>query len=146
MQNQEQTIDQLNSFLRGELSAAETYRQALEKLSSSPHRSTLDQVRRSHKDRASLLAQEVQRLGGTPAESSGAWGGFNKLLTKGAALVGEKAAIAVLEQGEDHGRDDYQRDLKDIDPTAQRLVQDTLLPEQLRTHDTMSALKKGFVS
>ncbi len=146
MQTNEQTIEHLNSFLRGELSAAETYRQALEKLSASPHRGTLEQIQRSHADRASLLAQEVQRRGGAPSTSSGAWGGLNKLLTKGAAMLGEKAAIGVLEEGEDHGRDDYQRDLKELDPIAQKLVQEQLLPEQLRTHDTMSTLKKSFVS
>ncbi len=146
MQTNEQTIEQLNSFLRGELSAAETYRQALEKLTASPNRGTLEQCQRSHADRASLLAQEVQRRGGAPAEGSGPWGGLSKVLTKGAAMIGEKAAIAVLEEGEDHGRDDYKRDLADLDPLAQKLVEEKILPEQLRTHDAMSALKKSLAS
>lgn len=144
MQPNDQTIDQLNSFLRGELSAAETYEKALTKLSSSPHRATLQDCQRSHADRASLLAQEVQRRGGTPAEGSGPWGGLSKLLASGAAAVGEKAAIAVLEEGEDHGRDDYKRDLSDLDPTAKKWIEERIFPEQLRTHDKMSALKKSL--
>src|SRR6187549_2769907 len=95
-----QTVDQLNSFLRGELSAAETYRQALSKLPSSSNRTTLEDVARSHQERAELLTGEVRRLGGEPAESSGAWGTFAKLITGGAQAFGEKAAILVLEEGE----------------------------------------------
>ena len=47
------TIDQLNSFLRGELSAAETYRLALDRLDRSEFRPTLVQCSRSHEERQS---------------------------------------------------------------------------------------------
>lgn len=137
-----QTVDQLNSFLRGELSAVETYRQALSKLSDSTHRAVLEQCAVSHQERADLLTQEIRRLGGDPAESSGAWGTFAKLVTGGAKVLGEKAAIAALEEGEDHGRNDYQRDVGALEASARRLVEAQILPEQLRTHSAMSALKK----
>ena len=137
----EQTTDKLNSFLRGEISAVETYRQALEKLTTSPHRQTLEECRRSHEYRAQLLRQEIRRRGGTAAESSGPWGAFAKLVEGGATLFGEKAAIAALEEGEDHGRDDYRRDLKDLDAPGKTFVEQNLLSEQLRTHQAMSNLK-----
>ena len=139
-----QTVDQLNSFLRGELSAAESYRQALEKLASSSHRQVFEQCARSHEQRVALLSREVRRLGGSPAESSGAWGTFAKLVTNGAQAMGEKAAIMALEEGEDHGRNDYQRDLKDLDPEARRFVETQILTEQQRTHDALSAIKKAM--
>lgn len=139
-----QTVDQLNSFLRGELSAAETYRQALEKLPSSSNRLLFEQCARSHEQRVALLAREVRRLGGSPAEGSGAWGTFAKLVTGGAQAMGEKAAIMALEEGEDHGRNDYQRDLDDLDPSARSVIVQQVLPEQLRTHSAMSALKKAM--
>lgn len=138
-----QTVDQLNSFLRGELSAAETYRQALSKLSSASYHSTLQECARSHEQRVDLLTREVRRLGGDPAESSGAWGAFAKLVTSSAQVFGEKAAIAALEEGEDHGRNDYQRDLNELEPAARSLVESQLLPEQLRTHGVISALKRA---
>jgi uncharacterized protein (TIGR02284 family) len=139
-----ETVDQLNSFLRGELSAAETYRQALSKLPSSDNRITLEQCARSHEQRAGLLSSEVRRLGGEPAESSGAWGTFAKLVTGGAQAFGEKAAIAALEEGEDHGRNDYQRDLDDLEPGARSLIVQQVLPEQQKTHRAMSVLKKSL--
>ncbi len=142
--NQTDTVDQLNSFLRGELSAAESYREALAKLPNATSRTTLEQCARSHQERANLLTREVRRLGGQPAESSGAWGSFAKLVTNGAQIFGEKAAIAALEEGEDHGRNDYQRDLGDLDVETRTLIERQVLPEQLRTHNAMSALKKSL--
>jgi Domain of unknown function (DUF2383) len=140
--NEEQTIDQLNSFLRGELSAVETYRQALGSVGGTPHRSTLELCARSHETRANLLREEVERRGGTPAGDSGAWGALVKAIEGTAGAFGERSAIMALEQGEDHGRDDYRRDIKKLDPTARQLVETRILPEQLRTHDAISALKK----
>lgn len=139
-----QTVDQLNSFLRGELSAAETYRQAISKLPGSTNRVTLEQCARSHEERASLLSSEVRRLGGEPSTDSGAWGTFAKLMTGGAQAFGEKAAIAVLEEGEDHGRNDYQRDLNELELSARELIVQRVLPEQERTHRAMSLLKKTY--
>jgi len=137
-----ETVDQLNSFLRGELSAVETYRKALTKLESFPHRPMLEECASSHQQRVLLLAQEVERRGGQPAKSSGAWGAFAKAVEGGSAALGAKLAIAVLEEGEDHGRNDYDRDIDGLDADARQLVAQRLMPEQLRTHGTMSRLKK----
>jgi uncharacterized protein (TIGR02284 family) len=138
------TVDQLNSFLRGELSAAESYREALAKLPSAASRTTLEDCARSHQERVSLITSEVRRLGGEPAESSGAWGTFAKLVTSGAQVFGEKAAVAALEEGEDHGRNDYQRDINDLNSEARTFIERQVLPEQLRTHRAMSTLKKSL--
>jgi predicted house-cleaning noncanonical NTP pyrophosphatase (MazG superfamily) len=135
-------LDHLNSFLRGEISAVETYDQALEKLADQPSvRERLQDARSSHQERVSLLRTEITKRGGEPAEGSGAWGSFAKLVEGGAKVFGAKAAIAALEEGEDHGRDDYRRDLEDLSLEVRRLVESQLLPAQLRTHDLMSALK-----
>lgn len=137
-------VDRLNSFLRGELAAAETYRQALMNMPTSQHVSLYQDCARSHADRAALLTREVRRMGGTPSDSSGAWGAFVMAVEKGAELLGEKMAIATLEEGEDKGKRDYQDDLSDLSMPARALVKGQLLPEQLRTHGVMSALKKSF--
>ena len=143
--NNAQTIDQLNSFLRGELSAVETYRQALQKIGpSSAVASQLEACARSHESRVQMLAQEVLQLGGEPAKTSGVWGTFAKLVESGAQAFGEKAAISVLEEGEDHGRDDYRRDLETLNAPARRLIEMHVLPEQERTHRTLSSIKKSL--
>src|SRR5262245_37851818 len=94
-----ETIDCLNSLLRGELSAVETYRQALEKIKDMKVRPTLEENRRLHQLRCDLLRSRILRLAGTPAESSGAWGAFAKLIEASAKVFGVKAAIAALEEG-----------------------------------------------
>ena len=136
------TIDTLNSFLRGEISAAETYRQAIQKLRDKPEVSTLNDCLRSHEQRVSLLGSEIRRRGGEPAQGSGTWGAFAKLVEGGAQLFGAKGAIAALEEGEDHGRDDYKRDAPKLEPDARAFIQQQIVPEQLRTHQMMSSLKK----
>lgn len=137
-------VDQLNSFLRGEIAAVETYRQAIEKLRDSAHVITLRDCMRSHEQRVTALTLELRRLGGAPATGSGAWGTFAKLVEGGAKVFGEKAAIAALEEGEDHGRDDYRRDIDKLSLEVRRFVQATLLPEQERTHRALSNLKHSL--
>jgi uncharacterized protein DUF2383 len=143
-QDKSGTIDQLNSFLRGELSAAETYRLALERLEQSEFRPTLVQCSRSHEERARLLTEAILGRGGEPSDSSGAWGSLVRMLERSAVSISESAAISVLEEGEDHGRDDYLRDLDNLEPTARQLVEFAILPEQRRTHDTIRAVKRSL--
>jgi demethoxyubiquinone hydroxylase (CLK1/Coq7/Cat5 family) len=136
-----QPVDQLNSFLRGEISAVETYRQALDKVKDTQARMQLEQCHVSHQHRVDLLRTRIVELGGSPSEGSGAWGAFAKAAEGSAAALGEKAAIDVLEEGEDHGLKDYQKHLQDLDAMSRSFVEKELLPAQQRTHRALSALK-----
>jgi hypothetical protein len=138
------TVDTVNKFLRGEISAVETYDQAIERLNKSTFVADLVECRRSHEERAELLRQQILRMGGQPAESSGVWGSFAKLVEGGAKLFGEKAAVAALEEGEDHGLKLYRTDLSKLDPVTRDFVERSLLPAQERTHQVLSTLKHNF--
>lgn len=139
----DQTIDALNSFLRGEIAAVETYERALGVKFSNPSiPQQLRECHRSHQMRVDILREEIEEAGGTPAEDAGAWGAFANAVEGGAALLGERAAINALESGEDHGLADYRRDLDQLDAEARELVEMELLPEQERTHDIVSMLQK----
>jgi len=140
----EQSVDVLNSFLRGEISAVETYRQALEKVEKPQVSSQLQDCMQSHKQRVTLLSDQIRTLGGTPSTGSGVWGAFAKAVEGGAATLGEKVAIAALEEGEDHGRNDYKRDVDKLDAASRQVVRERIMPEQQRTHDVLSALKKSL--
>ena len=146
MQNttQNATVDTLNGFLRGEISAVETYRQALDKLQTSPSRVQLEQCRRSHEQRVERLRREVVRLGGKPEEGSGAWGAFASLVEGSAKVLGEKAAISALEAGEDRGLKLYRDEMGKLDATARAVIESEVLPEQERTHESLSTLKHSF--
>ena len=143
-ETREESVDVLNSFLRGEISAVETYRQALEKVEKPQVASQLQDCMQSHKQRVTLLSDQIRTLGGTPSTSSGVWGAFAKAFEGSATAFGDKAAIAALEEGEDHGRNDYRRDINKLDSASRLIIQERVIPEQQRTHDTLSALKKSF--
>lgn len=142
--NTDQSVNTLNSFLRGEMSAVETYRQALDKVDEQPVRATLQECMESHQRRVSLITSRIQNLGGKPSTESGAWGFFAKLVEGGAKMFGTKPAVAALEEGEDHGRDDYKRDLEQLDMTSRQLIESQVLPEQERTHRALSRLKHNI--
>jgi hypothetical protein len=136
----------LNKYLRGELAAVETYRQALERLASSSCATNLLENKRSHEQRVEMLRNQVVRLGGKPSDGSGGWGSFARLVEGSAKLFGEKSAVAALEEGEDHGLKLYrdQPDLEKLDLATRDFVERSLLPEQERTHRSTSALKHSL--
>jgi len=136
-----EVIGQLNSFLRGELSAVETYHQALERVESLSKRIELQDAARSHEQRVHRLQELIASEGGEPAEGSGPWGVFAKLYEGAAAAISEDAAIAALEEGEDHGLADYRADVEKLDPKTRHIFEREILSEQIRTHAALSALK-----
>lgn len=142
MANETQTdIEKLNSFLRGELSAVETYEQAMAKIDDQTLRQQLQDLKHSHEMRAQKLSSRVRELGGEPDSSSGVWGAFAKLVQGGAKLFGKSATISTLEEGEDHGKRDYMENLEDLSPQNRTFIQSEIIPEQRRTHDVLSTLQ-----
>jgi uncharacterized protein (TIGR02284 family) len=141
-QTEQKSVDVLNSFLRGEISAVETYRQAITKLDKPQLKTQLQECMQSHAQRVTVLSEQIRSLGGSPAGGSGVWGAFAKAVEGSATAFGEKAAINALEEGEDHGRNDYRRDIDKLDTATRQVLESRVIPEQERTHNTLSQLKK----
>src|SRR5262245_16098893 len=93
----------LNSLLRGELAATETYQQAEAKLGDGPGADELRQIHAEHRWAANELRKYVHRFGGQPDQSSGAWGAFAKSVSGAAKLLGNTAALKALKEGEESG-------------------------------------------
>jgi uncharacterized protein DUF2383 len=112
----------LNSLLRGEMSAIETYRMGLDKLrgSNEPGVSELEAIRRDHRDAADNLWQHMEQRGERPSDGSGAWGAFARAVEGTAKLFGNAAALKALKEGEEHGLKDYQDALEDEHLTPER--------------------------
>jgi uncharacterized protein (TIGR02284 family) len=128
-------IDTLNSLLRGELAATETYQQAMAKIKTEPAASSLRSIRDEHRDGANQLRQYVHHFGGQPDQDSGVWGAFAKLVEGSAKLFGEAAALKALKEGEEHGINAYEDALKDegLPAECKWLINSQLLP-QARAH------------
>ncbi len=132
-----EAVTQLNSLLRGEISAAETYRMAIDKAGDSANNvanvGLLREIQEEHGRAAQALRDRIRELGGEPSDSSGAWGAWAKLVEGAANLFGGDAgSLKALKEGEEHGLKDYNEGLDDIDATSAELVQNQLIPAQQR--------------
>jgi demethoxyubiquinone hydroxylase (CLK1/Coq7/Cat5 family) len=123
-------IDVCNRLLRGELSAVETYNQVIQKFAAEPEMSQLNHIRDDHAWAVGRLQENVRDMGGRPATDSGAWGAFSKTLQGTANLLGENSALTILQQGEKHGRRDYEDALADDGVMADTkiMIRSELLP------------------
>lgn len=126
MQTTTTDLTALNSLLRGEMSAIETYRQGLDQLrdANEPGVEELRAIQRDHRDAADVLWHHIERSGGKPSDGSGPWGSFAKAVEGTAKLFGNAAALKALKEGEEHGLKDYQDALQDasLTPDVQSLI------------------------
>jgi Domain of unknown function (DUF2383) len=136
------TVDELNALLRDELMAIETYQQALTGRSAFSGKTELSICQLSHEKRAEILREQIELLGGKPAETSGARGVVAKIVEGGAVAMGEGVAIRVLEEWEDRGLRDYVARSESLDPPVREVVTMKLLPEQVQTYRVIFDLKK----
>jgi hypothetical protein len=132
------SIETLNSFLRCEMAAVATYRQALGRLENRDTETELRACLASHERRVDALRRQVLALGGAPTDDCGPWGGGGD---GDGEATGDDAAIALLEEGEDHGLQHYLEDVGKLDRDTRRQIEREILPEQIRTHDSLSDLK-----
>jgi demethoxyubiquinone hydroxylase (CLK1/Coq7/Cat5 family) len=138
----------LDSLLRGEMSAIETYRMAIEKLAGSndPVAAQLQGIQRDHRDAADALWHYLERKGERPSEGSGAWGAFAKAVEGTATLLGNKAALKALKEGEEHGLKEHEEALDDdaISPELGSLLRTFVIRQQahVQTLDRLLAAAK----
>src|SRR5262249_53342818 len=125
-----ETIDKLTDCLKTELSAVETYDIALRHVTNHQASTTLRQIRDSHDRRVTMLRDRIRAGGAEPATSAGAWGALGKLVQASADLLGERAALTTLEQGEERVMKCYSQGVERCDPETQTFVRGKLLPEQ----------------
>ncbi len=140
-----QNIKRIDKLLRDELSATQTYQQALDKLqedASLGEAEYLQPIYQDHKEAVSSLQEQIRQLGGTPSEDSGAWGTWAEIIQGGADLLGRTTALKALQEGERSGIEDYEEALQDANlPSEVRsLIETKLLPAQqshVRTLDRL---------
>jgi Domain of unknown function (DUF2383) len=142
MYAQNDDIDRLNSFLRGERAAVETYTLCIETLQTATVAAHLAIVRESHRKRVRALTDQIDGMGGNAVPSSGTWGSFSKLLAAGAGLFGDAAALAALDNGEQLVHSDY-HSIADLSGAARAFVDTQLVPEQLTTRSTLRQLRRA---
>ncbi len=132
-------VEVLNRLLGRERSAVATYVLVARALSAD-HRQELDDNRQSHARRVVLLIGRILDLGGIGVPVGAPWRNCIRAIRSAAAMAGPAVPIQALEQGERNDLAAYMTMHEPIDPISAKLIQDVLLPEQLRSHARMARL------
>jgi len=130
-----QNVKTIEKLLKEELSAMETYQQALDKFKVTGGQfmtNSLTPIMGAHRVAVSSLEALITKLGGTPQKGTGVWGSWAKLVLEGASLLGKQSTVKVLLEGEKIGEGDYQEALKDVTLSSElrTLIETKLLPAQ----------------
>ena len=138
-----EAVRQLNSLLRGEISAAETYKMAIDKITaagSGGNVGVLQEMQADHGRAAQALRERIRSLGGEASDSSGAWGAWAQTVQGTMNLFGDAAALKSLKEGEEHGLKDYDEALDDVDAQTASLIRNEFAPNQQRHIDILDQL------
>jgi uncharacterized protein (TIGR02284 family) len=131
-----ETVRQLDSLLRGEISAAETYKMAIDKAVASGDEAMnahlLREIQEEHGRAAQGLRDRIRELGGEASDSSGAWGTWAQAVQGTANLFGDASSLKALKEGEEHGLKDYTEATDDVDDTTRAMLEQQLIPAQQR--------------
>jgi demethoxyubiquinone hydroxylase (CLK1/Coq7/Cat5 family) len=130
--SQNETRELLASLLRGELAAIETYEHGLRKIDGPGD--AVQQVRGIHREHigaAEALRRHLLQHTSDVPSGSGAWGAFAMAVGGTAGLLGNKAALKALQEGEEHGVRLYEKalDQKSLSPELRTLLAQDLLPK-----------------
>jgi bacterioferritin (cytochrome b1) len=127
-------ITRLNSLLRGEISAAETYRNVLKHIAAGTHAENTELLRNiqlEHAHSCQSLRDRIRELGGEASDDSGVWGIWAQAVQGTLTLFGGDAGgLRALLEGEEHGVKDYESAIDELDATSAQLVVNQLLPAQ----------------
>jgi demethoxyubiquinone hydroxylase (CLK1/Coq7/Cat5 family) len=138
--------DALNSLLRSELSAVETYDRAITKIEDQTVLADLQKTREDHAHAARVLREKVVRFGGRPAESGELWAAFASAVSGEAKVLGPATALSALRSGEEQGVNEYEDALDNeaIHPDCKDVIRTDLLPRCKRHVEELNRLMGGM--
>ena len=137
--------DNIKDLVKGERAAVETYKQVFEKYGTD---ATIDQLRTvsaDHKKTMLTLEDIAKSKGISFSSDSGAWGSWAKVVTGSAKMLGEKAALKALKEGEEHGLKQY-KDALDSDELpieVRRAIKQDFIPSQQNHINIIDKLMKA---
>jgi hypothetical protein len=138
-----EAVSTLNSLLRGELSAVDTYDLAIDKADDSTgnhHR--LETIRADHSDHIRFLQRAITTLGGEHSPGPGAWGAYATVVEATASLFGDAASLKALKEGEEHGLKEYREALEvpELPADVRTTIAQQMIPAQQRHIESLDSL------
>lgn len=125
-----EALEYLNKIVRGEISAVEMYAKVIEKFPQDAARFELAAFRQEHQHNVDELSRLLKEQGEDPSIKSGAWGTTVSGLMDIASFIGDKSAVTLLIEGEEHGLNQYSDVLNYPVPLAIRTrISESYLPQ-----------------
>lgn len=137
--------DALNALLQTELSAVETYTQAITLFEDPTVIGELQKIRDEHRRAERELRECLVRMHGVPAGSPGLWPAFAAAGAGGAQALGCATLLAALRQGEEYALASYEDALnhEDIHPDCHRVIGGDLIQASRKHIDELNRLLGG---
>jgi len=124
-------VDLLDSLLGGELTAVDSYEQAIPRFKGGLVATELRRIRDEHQHTVNTLRDRIHACGKEPAESARPWDAVASLVMGPAGTSGQQTVLHTLQQSEEHRIDGYLVALADHDLSfeCRTLIGTTILPQ-----------------
>ena len=121
----------LNSLLRSEISATESYSQTIPRVARRESDvEVLRTIATEHSTAVKTIRSEIVRHGGKPEEVSGVWPALTKTVDGPASVFGDAVALKALKDGEERGLEDYREALQRVSDATGEFIVRSLIPAQ----------------
>ena len=130
------SLQTLRSFLQDERAATVRYRRALAQFSDRAETDELNACLESHERRIERIERRIREMGADPQLEHGP-----PAVEEGWSGDGPSGVMAVLEESEDRALKHYLDDVCKLDGDTRRLIAREVLPEQVRTYDSLTDLR-----
>jgi hypothetical protein len=137
-------ISVLNSLLMEEVSAAEAYKQVVQRLPGLDIKAELEELHIAHAKRAQKIKKRLRELAATPVEKTFCRMIMDKVFNGGADDMASQVLL-FFEDIENSVLSCYESSMTELDNLTLSLVQSELLPEQDLTHNVVYTLKTGML-
>ncbi len=133
-QEEEKAVVSMNHYLRGEIAATEAYEKALNELDGELNCIRLSAFLSDHHEATLYWRDQVIAEYDEPQDNSGSWGAFVKSVVNAAKLLGPKATLKALKEGEEHGLEQYEKATRQdhLSVTLKYHIRNILIPNQKR--------------
>ncbi|MEW5917378.1 MAG: DUF2383 domain-containing protein [Gemmatimonadota bacterium] len=136
------TVRTLNSLLRGEISAANTYGLAIPQVtaSRSADAERLRSIAREHDATVKHIREVIVQFGGTPDEATTVWPPFVRSVSGPGHVFVEAAALKALKDGEEQGLEAYHSALDNLNAETVTFVRESVIPARMRHITTLDEM------
>lgn len=139
------TLERLTGLCAQELSAAQTYQQALTIAAVSRHAGVLSRCYASHRNRAAALTQRVVAFEGVVPRSPGVWAPLRPVVATPVPVASERVVIGLLERAEEEWTRKYRDEMPALTVIDREFLANRVVPAQDATHAALGDLKQKLV-